>query len=87
MTRPAGNTAPNSGVACPVVAVDMAAMMAAFDRLPPAHRRLLRDAPYNFGVAGVERIPLGRLRAVLAHVERRSVVATYGADHPQARAG
>ena len=60
-------------------------LMAQYDALPPAYRRVAREAAYNIDVAGLETCSVAALRAALAQVVATSVLATYGPDHPQSR--
>ena len=55
-----------------------------FDRLPPWHRRIVRNCAYNIDVEGLATMPTDLLRRTLAVIQRATVIETYGADHPQA---
>lgn len=82
------NTEGNRGsgvVTVPVRTRYLDELMAAFDAMPPAYRRLAREAAYNIDVAGLTTCSLPALRQALEQVQRASVLATYGEDHPQAR--
>lgn len=78
-----GNSA--LGVQAPMQARSIADLLDAYDRLPPAYRRVAREAAYNIDVAGLETCSVAALRAALAQVVATSVLATYGPDHPQSR--
>ena len=60
-------------------------VLAEFDRLPPAYRALVRDAPYNIAIDRLTTVPLPALRMTLERLVRESVRETYGPDHPQAK--
>jgi hypothetical protein len=74
-----------SGVNAPIVNFTLDRLLAEYDALPPAYRRLVANAPYNIAVDRLTTVSLAALRTTLDRVTRQSVLDTYGPDHPQAR--
>ena len=57
--------------------------MSFYDDLPTEYRRLLQEAPYNIHInphMGLPRLAL--LREQLATIKKKSILDTYGPDHP-----
>jgi hypothetical protein len=52
-----------------------------FDTLPAEYRAIVRDAPYNLIVHAYS----GYLKESIDRLMNRSILATYGEDHPQYR--
>lgn len=77
-----GNHAPN--VARHSIERTLRDAMRQFDALPLIHRAAVRNAAYNIDVAGLETVSVQAVRDALDQIQRASVRATYGADHPQA---
>ena len=77
-----GNSAP--GVRAPMQTRSIADLLEAYDRLPAAYRRFVRDCAFNIDVANLETLPIAELRRRLRFVEAQSALSTYGPDHPQA---
>ncbi len=79
------NAGIGSEIPCAVETVDLVENMRAYDRLHPTKRKIIREAPYDLSVTNVKQISFTALRQALANLQRESVLATYGPDHPQAK--
>lgn len=57
-----------------------------FDALPAEFRKLLREAPYNLALIQIpETATVDMFLEVFENIKKKSVLATYGQDHPAAR--